>query len=218
MVNRFLFLVLCAALAPALPAASAEFDVEVDRDREVVHNDDGSTTVNRSYERTITNEETGATRTLEKSASTTRTEDGREFSRETKATGSHGVERTHTTEGSVVRNGDGSGSRSATSTRSVTNASGETRSRTTERQTDWERNGRGGRDWKSNTSTTNDRGETTEVDRQSRTARNESGRHTRTRSVRTAPDGSKSVRQRTSHSQRGHAGRGGGGRGRGSRR
>lgn len=189
-------LVLCTLLAPALPTLAGEFDVDALRDRQVTHNDDGSVTVERSLERTITNLETGATRTLLRdgtvtrsedaadwsrtqtrtgpdgrtlsseasgsaargdgersyertrsvtdsetgktatrtsSGTLTRTEDGREWSRESTATGPNGGERTRSREGSIVRNEDGTRTRSDSQTRTATRPGGDTRSRTRDR-------------------------------------------------------------------------------------
>lgn len=124
-------LVLCALLAPAaLPAAAAELDVDIERDRQVITNDDGSTTIERSYERSVTNEETGKTRTLEHTDTLMRGPDGREWSSETTRTGPNGGERSRSSEGSVVRNGDGTRTRSGSRTRSATAPDGHSRSST----------------------------------------------------------------------------------------
>jgi len=187
----------------ALPAAADDVrGVDVDRERSVTHNDDGSVTVDKSWEKTRLG--TGATASGSSSKTVTRDEDGVSWDKTAERTSFDGRSFERDASGQRTPNAGGSGgtfSRTGTTTR--LDADGNVLgSRSSAGAGSWERNRRGGRNVTYDGTTSNDRGRSSEVHREGQTWRGDDVRGHRARSERTFDDGSSVKRGRAGRTGR----------------
>jgi predicted dehydrogenase len=197
---------LAAVLALTLLAWPAGADdprgVDVDRERSVTHNDDGSVTIDKSWEKTRLG--SGATAAGSSSKTVTRGEDGVSWEKSGERTTFDGRSFEREASGQRTPNADDSGgtfSRTGTTTR--LDADGNVLgSRSSAGAGSWERNRRGGRNVTYDGTTTNSNGRSSQVHREGQSWRGEGGRGHRARSERTFDDGSSVKRGRAGRTQR----------------
>ncbi|MCZ7644282.1 MAG: hypothetical protein M5U26_03205 [Planctomycetota bacterium] len=148
---------------PPAPETSKTIEIETAGEREVMVNEDGSTSIVTTVIKT--NPETGASGTAQNVTNVQKTESGATYTRDTTAAGPHGGTAATHTDGTLTRNGDGSGSFSSTTTGNATGPNGRAGSWTTERAGEWARNEQGGRDASISATTTTANGLSSTVNR-----------------------------------------------------